>query len=107
MSIRITRSSSAKPSNMFDIKSAYLNHVNWLNGKIIEMKLMNLKTGKKVSQDIISILMNKNLITVKSKYVCENCVEYCKLKFMDPNQDEQDSQISLCTSMLSLVNNNV
>jgi hypothetical protein len=37
----------------------------------------------------------------------ENCVEFCKLKFMHPNQDEQDSQHSLCTSMLSLVNNNL
>jgi hypothetical protein len=53
-----------------------------LNGKIIEMKLLNLKTGKKVSKEIISILMKKQLITVKSKYISENCVEYCKLKYM-------------------------
>ena len=57
MSKRATRSSSATPSNKFDVKCSNLNHLNWLNGKIIEMKLMNLKTGKKVSQDIISILI--------------------------------------------------
>ena len=107
MSKRATRSSSATPSNKFDVKCSNLNHLNWMNGKIIEIKLMNLKNGKKVSQDIISILIKKNLITVKSKYICENCVEYCKLKFMEPNQDEQDSQLSFCTSMLSLVNNNL
>ena len=32
-----TRSSSATSSIRFDIKCAYLNHVNWLNGKIIEL----------------------------------------------------------------------
>ena len=49
MSKRATRSSSAAPSYRFDIKCCNLNHVNWLNGKIIEIKLLNLKTGKKVS----------------------------------------------------------
>jgi hypothetical protein len=107
MSKIATRSSSAAPSYRFDIKCCNLNHVNWLNGKIIKMKLLNLKTGKKVSKEIISILMKKQLITVKSKYISENCVEYCKLKYMEHDQDEQESQLSLCTSMLSLVNNNL
>ena len=105
MSRRTTRSSSATPSTRFDTKCANLNHVNWLNGKIIEMKLLNLKTGKNVSQDIISILIQKQLITVKSKFLCENCLEYCRLKFLAPIEDEQEAQLSLCTSRLSLVNN--
>ncbi len=37
MSKRANRSSSATPSNRFDIKCANLNHENWLNGKIIEI----------------------------------------------------------------------
>ena len=63
MSKSATRSSSAAPSYRFDIKCCNLNHVNWLNGKIIEIKLLNLKTGKKVSKEIISILMKKQLIS--------------------------------------------
>ena len=91
MSYRVGTRRSASVSNysdQFDTKCANLNHKNWLNGKRDTFKLVSLK-NKKVSTNIMHILIEKKLITKKSGYLCENCISVTKEEYFESDKDDE------------------
>jgi hypothetical protein len=105
MSYRVGTRRSGSVSNysdQFDTKCANLNHKNWLNGKRDTFKLVSLK-NKKVSANILHILIEKKLITKKSGYLCENCISVTKEEYFESDKDDEDVfEIISNTSKISL-----